>query len=249
MLKHLGVVQACCHSRWFRNNAMRKLGGRSLFEWVIRRVTDSIRLEGVVVFASGFEDRAVLNRMVPSDVPIFQGEGNDTLARFCKALEQYPSEAVVRVRGDTLFVDPGMIDRLVHSAESHPHCDYVGYCSRDGRPAILSPVGVYAEWFRASSLRKANRLATDAADREVVTRYIYSHPETFDLVRVPAPSEIDREDMRLTVDIEEDWDHILMMFEALGADFWDWKRVARMLDHQPAMRHRMAVLNREYANV
>jgi spore coat polysaccharide biosynthesis protein SpsF len=248
MLKHLAIVQACFHSPRFRSNAMRKLGGRSLFEWVIRRVTDSIRVDGVIVVACETEDLSTLNRLIPSDVPVFTGEGGDALSRFCKALEQYPAEGVVRVRGDNLFIDPGLIDRLICTAESHPNCDLVGYCSRDGRPAILSPVSIYAEWFRASALRKADRLADDELDREDVTRYIYSHPENFNLRLVPAPSEIDREDVRLIVDIEEDWDRTLMMFEALGAEFWDWKRIARMLDHQPAMRHRMAVLNREYAN-
>jgi spore coat polysaccharide biosynthesis protein SpsF len=249
MLKHLGIVQACFHSPRFRSNAMRKLGGRSLFEWVIRRVTDSIRLDGVIVVACDSEDRDTLNRLVPSDVPVFYGEGGDALARCCKALEQYPAEGVVRIRGDNLFIDPSLIDRLICKAESHPNCDYVSYSSRDGRPAILSPVSVYAEWFRVSALRKAERLAGDALDREDVTRYIYSHPETFNLRLVPAPSEIDRDDVRLTVDIEEDWDHALMMFEALGSEFWDLKRIARMLDHQPAMRHRMAALNRAHASV
>jgi spore coat polysaccharide biosynthesis protein SpsF len=249
MLKHLGIVQACLHSQRFRGNALRKLGGRSILEWAIRRVTDSMRLDGVIVVACESEDRDALNRLVPSDVPVFCGQGADALARFSKALEKYPAEAVVHVRGENLFIDPGLIDRLVCTAESHPNCDYVGYCSRDGRPAILSPVGVYAEWFRASALRKADRLATDELDRQDVTRYIYTHPETFNLRLVPAPSEIDREDVRLTVDIEEDWDHALMMFEALGAEFWDLKRITRLLDHQPAMRHRMAALNRAHANV
>jgi len=176
-------------------------------------------VDGVIVVACETEDRATLNRLVPSDVPVFRGEGDDALARFCKALEQFPAEGVVRVRGDNLFIDPGLIDRLIQAAESHPSCDYVSYSSRDGRPAILSPVGVFAEWFRASALRKAERLAGDDLDREDVTRYIYSHPETFNLRLVPAPSEIDRDDVRLTVDIEEDWDHVLMMFEALERSF------------------------------
>ncbi len=151
MLKNLGMVQACCHTPRFRSNAFRRLGGRSLLEWVIRRVTDSMRLDGVIVVACSREDCCALGRLVPSDVPVFFGEGDDTLARFCRALEQYPAEGVVRVRGDNLFVDPGLIDRLVTTAESHPDCDYVSYCSRDGRPAILSPVSVYAEWFRAGA--------------------------------------------------------------------------------------------------
>ena len=49
MLRNLGMVQACFQSPRFRCNAMRRLGGRSLLEWVIRRATDSMRLDGVIV--------------------------------------------------------------------------------------------------------------------------------------------------------------------------------------------------------
>ncbi len=244
MLKTLGIVQACFHSPRFCSNVMRKLGGCSVLEWVIRRVTDSMRLDGVIVVACQAEEQCSVSRLVPSDVPVFFGEGTDALARFAHALEQYPAEGVVRVGGDNLFIDPGLIDRLVTTAEEHPNCDYVSYCSRDGRPAILSPVSVYAEWFRTSALWKANRLARSPLDREQVTRYLYSHPEKFNLRLIPAPAEIDREDVRLTIDIEEDWDHALAIYEALGPERLDWRGIASLLNHQPALRNRMAALNR-----
>ncbi len=82
-----------------------------------------------------------------------------------------------------------------------------------------------------------------------MTSYIYSHPEKFTLRQIPAPDEIDREDVRLTVDIEEDWDHALVIYEALGPERLDWQRIARLLDHQPAMRRRMAALNRVHTRV
>ncbi|MBN1394077.1 MAG: NTP transferase domain-containing protein [Pirellulales bacterium] len=249
MLNNLGIVQACFHLPRFRNNAARRLGGRSILEWVIRRVTDSMRLDGVIVEACANVDYYAFQHLVPRDVPVCLCEGDDPLARFCKAMEQYPAEGAVRIQGDDLFIDPEMIDRLVATAEAHPGCDYVGFCSRDGRPAILSPVGVYAEWFRAAALHKANRQARDRHDREHVTRYIYSHPEEFNLRLIPAPAEIDRDDVRLTVDIEEDWDNALVLFEALGSEHLDWQRIARLLDHQPALRSRMAALNRVHAQV
>jgi spore coat polysaccharide biosynthesis protein SpsF len=249
MLSNLGIVQVCSHLPRIRVIAMRRFGGRSLLEWVVRRVTDAMRLDGVIVAVCEPDEGRAVNRLVPSDVPVCHGDGNDALDRFTRSLEEYPAEGVVRVRGDNLFVDPGLIDRLVTTAESHPGCDYVGYCSRDGRPAILSPVGVYAEWFRTSALRRANRLARDPLDRDQVTRYLYSHPEQFDVRLTPAPMEIDREDVRLTVDIEEDWDHALAIYEALGPERLDWQRIARLLDHQPALRSRMAALNRAHANV
>ncbi len=247
MLGNLGIVQVCLRQPRIRANAMRRLGGRPVLEWVIRRVTDSMRLDGVIVLVCQSADRAAVERLVPSDVPIFVAEGADAMSHFLRALEEYPAEGVVRVQGDNIFVDPALIDRLATTAASQPDADYVGYFSRDGRPAILTPVGVYAEWFRAAALRRADRLARDKLDRELVTRYLYTHPDKFNVLLLPAPSRIDRDDVRLTVDIEEDWDLVLSFFEALGPDGFDWQRIASLLDHHPALRSRMAALNRAHA--
>ena len=248
MLKTLGIVQACFGSPRFHRVVSRRLGSRPLLEWVVRRVTDCTQLDGVIVVACDAVEHRFIGSLVPADVPVFVGDRTDALHRFCRALEQYPAEAVVRVRGDNPFIDPGLIDRLVTTAASNPNCDYVSYCSRDGRPAILSPVGVFAEWFCTAALRRADRTAKAAADREHVTRYIYSHPEKFNIRLIPAPREIDRDDVRLTVDIEEDWEHALAIYDALGPEALEWQRIAELLDHQPALRKRMADLNRVHAN-
>jgi spore coat polysaccharide biosynthesis protein SpsF len=244
MLKTLGVVQACFSSPRFRANATRRLGGKSLLEWVIRRVTDSTRLGGVIVVAKDAAESRYLHKLVPADVPVFLSDQADALASFTRALEAYPAEAVVRVDGDNPFIDPALIDRLITGAEGAADCDYASYCCRDGRPAILSPVGVYAEWFRVRALRRAARAAKDPADRQHVTRFIFSHPEKFKLRLIPAPAEIDRDDVRLTIASDEDWDHALAIYDALGPEALDWQRIAELLDHQPALRRRMAALNR-----
>ena len=247
MLKTLGIVQACFGSQRFRRVAHRKLGGRSLFEWVARRITDCTRLDGVIVVASKKDEPRFIGSLIPSDIPVFFSSEPSAMHRFLRAMEEYPADAVVRVRGDNPFVDPDLIDRLVMTAELHADCDYISYGCRDGRPAILSPVGVYAEWFRSSALRRAARSADAATDSEEVTQYLYARPEKFNLRLIPAPSEIDRDDVRLSVDIEEDWDHTLAIFEALGPEALDWQRIADLLDHQPAMRRRMAALNRVHS--
>ena len=247
MLKTLGIVQASFHSDSFRANVSRKIGGQSLLEWVVRRVTDSMQLGGVIVLASEAIEHRALCKLVPPDVPVLMSETSDMLSRFTLALEEYPAEAVVRIQGDNLFIDPALIDRLVTAAESFEDCDYVSYGSRDGRPAILSPVGIYAEWFRVRALRRANRLAKNPVDRERVTSYLYSHSEKFQVQWIPAPAEIDRDDVRLTIANDEDWDHALAIYDALGPEAFDWQRIARFLSHQPGMRMRMAALNRACA--
>lgn len=247
MLKTLGIIQTSLGGEAGPGTAVRRLGGKSVLEWVVRSMTDCQQLDGVVVMAADESECQLLSTLVPPDVPILTVEAKDPLRQFVIATEKYRCEAVVRVQSDQPFVDPTLIDRLVASADAQGSCDYVSYCSRDGRPAILSPVGVYAEWIRTDALRRADRKATAPSDREQVTRFIYGHPEQFNLRLIPAPAQVDRDDMRLTVDIEEDWDHLLTIVDALGADELDWRRIADLLDHQPALRSRMAVLNRELA--
>ncbi len=220
------------------------MGGKSLLEWVVRRVTDCERLDGVIAVTTAAAENCCVSSLVPLDVPLFVADRKDPLRSVAAALEEYAAQTVVLVGTDFPFVDPMWIDRLVIDAEAHPGCDYVGYCCRSGLPAILSPVGMYCEWSRAQAIRDAAKKARLPADREHPTRYLYSHPEKFNIRLIPAPAQIDRDDLRLTVDHEEDWENTLAIFDALGPEHLDWQRIADLLDHQPALRERMAMLNR-----
>ncbi|HBO43872.1 MAG TPA: hypothetical protein DD670_08070 [Planctomycetaceae bacterium] len=247
MLGTLGIIQTWSGVEGSRGTAARRLGGKSVLEWVVRRMTDCQQLDGVVVLSDARSTSRRLSSLVPSDVPIVSVEGDDPLRRFVAATEQYRCEGVVRVRADQPFVDPMLIDRLVTTAQSQPSCDYVSYCSRDGRPTILSSIGVFGEWISTEALRRADRKATSSDDRREVTSFIHGHPEQFKLRLIPAPAQVDRDDVRLTIDIEEDWEHLLTIVDALGPEELDWRRIANLLDHQPALRSRMAALNRESA--
>lgn len=247
MLKTLGIVEACFRSPSARSRASRKLGGKSVLEWVVRRATDCLQLGGVIVVTCNEPENQFLARLVPPDVPIYTAPKADPLSCLVAALDEYPAQSAVRIGIEYPFIDPTLIDRLVVTADAHPGSDYVSYCSRDGRPAVLAPIGVYAEWFRTEALRRAARHARNPLDREHPTRYIYSHPEKFHLRLIPVPEQIDRDDVRLCVDIEEDFDHAIAIFEALGPEDLDYQRVANLLHHQPGLRHRMAALNRAHA--
>jgi len=247
MLKTLGIVDACYGSTPARARVSRLMGGKSVLEWVVRRVTDCQQLDGVIVVTTNAPENRFVSRLVPLDVPVFVGTRPQPLPCIAAALEEYPAVAAVRIGAHFPFVDPMLIDRLVIDADGHTECDYVSYCCRNGQPAILSPIGLYAEWIRVKALLRAAKLATSEQDRLNVTGYLYSHPEKFNIRLIPAPAQIDRDDVRLTVDIEEDWENTLTIFEALGPDELDWQRIADLLDHQPALRKRMAALNRVHA--
>ena len=243
MLNTLGIVQV---RRPVEGGCKtgRKLGGKSLVELVVRRATDSLRLDGVVVLPASRQQYDQIRQLVPSDVPVFAGEFRDPLADVAAALERFQARAMVRLCAVNPFIDPVLIDRLVSTADAHPACDYISYCSASGRPAILTQLGFFAEWCSAAALQRADREARRPADRQQVTAYLYGHPELFNVRLLPLPEGLDRDDLRLKIDFEEDWEHAQVILEALGSDEWDWQRMADLLDTQPALRERMARLNR-----
>lgn len=245
MMKTLGIVELNLEAAGSANALTRRLAGKPLIDWVVRRATESQQLDGVIVIVGKGTDVAQVAELVPPDVPVFAGSQEDVLSRYCEALDEYQAENVVRIRADNPFVDPVLIDQLVTRADACSPIDYVSYCSSDGRPAILSPLGVFAEWITVDSLRRANQIAKNAADRQDATRFVYSHPEEFSLRLIPIPTSVELTDVRLQVDSDEDWENTEAIYEALGPERLDWQGITGFLKHQPGLRQRMAALNRD----
>lgn len=246
----LGVVEVptFSYASMAHSLSTRKFGNKPLFEWVARRVTEAMCIDQVLVVADpSLHD--VIAPLLPPDVDAFFGEQRDPLSRLAAAIRKADATSIVRVRADRPFVDPSLIDRLICDAHAHPRCDYVGYMSRDGGPLLQSQLGIFAEWCRAESILQAERSATESLDRQQSTRYVSSHPEQFQLRFLPTPVEIDRDDIRLAIDHEEDWEHAHVIFDALGPDRLDWRQIAELLAEQPGLRQRMATLNRACATI
>jgi spore coat polysaccharide biosynthesis protein SpsF len=240
MATTLGIVEAAV-ADGLKGKIARKLGGKSLLEWIVRRVSDSTRLGGVVIVSCDAESDA-LEELAPPDITFIRSSG-DVLSTYASLLRQRPAESIVRVCADTPFIDPVLIDRLIRTADDHPECDYIGYALGSGRPAIFSPLGIFAEWCRCDALLRTAREASDPLDRRHPTRYVSAHPERFRLRLIEAPPALNRHDLRLTIASEEDWEHTQAIYDALGPEGMDWQRVADLLDNHPAMSQRMAALN------
>ena len=220
----------------------RRLGGKPLLEWIVRRVTDSLFLDRVVVVVDATMEDTV-RALTPQDISIFVSRQPDMLGRFAAAAREFDAHQLVRVGLDNPFVDPALIDRLVCTANTHPGCDYIGYYSHDGQPAVQTKLGVFAEWARADAIFQAEALATIDVDRQHVTRYLYSHPELFQLRLIPVPPQLDRQDVRLSIGGEEDWENAQRILDARGPENLGWQEIAGLLDSQPRIRQHMASLD------
>lgn len=231
----LGIVQPPSRVQGETVDPYHKLDGKSLLEWVVRRATDAQRLDKVVVVLGTSAEDQRLAELVPADVEVFTSRGIDELARSADAARTLQADAVVRISVESPFLDPALIDRLVAEADEHPQCDYISYCAQQGQPIVLSAMGIFAEWCRATALDEASRVASDTKARAEVTSFLYSHPEKFNIRLIAAPEGLEREDA-LSMRSQTDWEMARAIYESLGPEQLEWQRIAQLFRDHPALK-------------
>lgn len=246
MLSTLGVIDACFDEEAQRRRAARRVSGKAVLEWVVRRATEAQQLDGVIVLSRECPENRALLPLIPPDVPVFFGKQADVLGCWMAALAEYPCRSAVRIETSSPLLDPTLVDRLVSEANARVAgtVDYLGFMQRNGKPAHLSCAPLCGEWFTSEALRRAARQARGRKQRSDPTVYMLSQPQRFRLEWIPLPDAIDRDDFRLTLENEDDREHIEVIFDVLGPDC-DWRRISELLDRCPVLRRDMATQNQD----
>jgi spore coat polysaccharide biosynthesis protein SpsF len=227
MLNTLGVIDVERDAFGGPAQAGRKVGGKSVVEWVVRRATDCQRLDGVVVALPDTSEGRSWGKAAPPETPVHYSSKTDALARSLDVARRYSARAIVRISAHSFFVDPVLVDRLVNTARTRVGCDYIGYAGHDGRPAAATAKGLFAEWVRVEALERAEREAHALADREQVSRYIYFRPEEFGVLLLP--TDVNTADVGRKLDRVDHWELAETIYDALGPEEWDWHRVVSLV--------------------
>lgn len=250
MLETLGIVEVAPQRSEQKTDsrldigqmAGARFGGSTLIEWVLRRVTDSLGLDGVIAVLDRHVAKSV-GHLIPPDVPVFDTACANSIDRLVAATERFPARAIVRVELRMPFIDPALIDRLVNAANNNPECDYIRFKTTDGSNSSISHLGLVAEWCRVAGLRRAQK-AGDIADGTSLWEFVDQRNGVLQTRFLQVPDGLDRDDIRLTVADQEDLANAEAIYDALGPEQLDWQRIATLLDDQPALRKQMASLNR-----
>jgi spore coat polysaccharide biosynthesis protein SpsF len=177
---------------------LRELSGRSVLGWVVRAVRRAEVLTDLVVATTTEPaDDAVVAECERLGVGWHRGPVEDVLTRFVQALEGRPYDAVMRFTADCPLLDPALIAQAAHVHRALPGLDYLS----TGLTRTL-PRGTDVEIVGRAALRRIDGLAT-GHHRTHVTSYAYTHPGDFDLLGLAYTP--DAQDLRVTLDTEEDW--------------------------------------------
>ncbi len=205
----VAVVQARMSSTRLPGKVLADLGGRPVLEWVVSRLRDSRELAGVVVATSDDPSDDPVAEAAPARV--VRGPLADVLGRYAIAARELEFEGLVRITADCPLIDPAVVDEVV-AAWRASEADYVANVIE---PRTF-PVGMDTEVVSTAALLAADAEATELYDREHVTPFVRSRPERFPQRGVTLDPP--RPDVRLTLDTQEDLEHLRAVVAATGPE-------------------------------
>ncbi|MEV4703758.1 cytidylyltransferase domain-containing protein [Actinoplanes sp. NPDC049316] len=233
-MRTLGIVQARMGSSRLPGKVLRRLGGRTVLDRVVRAAHDSGVLDDLVVATTTeTRDDAVVAECEAIGVAVHRGPVDDVLTRFLGVLDERAdeSDAVLRFTADCPLLDPELIMLAANVFAATPDLDYLSTSI-----ARTLPRGLDVEIVRTEVLRQIDKLATDH-HRTHVTSYVYSHPYDYSVLGLTLQPDLSH--LRLTLDTEDDW----RLIETVVAQFGDRPVPVRTLADWLADRPELAGIN------
>lgn len=167
----------------------------------------------IVATSSRSVDDGVAELAQRAGADVFRGAADDVLGRAAACARAHDLDALIRISGDSPFIDPALIRRAADIWLAEPDLDLV----TNVHPRTYPP-GVSVEVISRALLERLDAAVTDAALREHVTRAVYDNPDSFRLRNFTAPAAAAPAGLDLAVDDEAGLARARALIAALGAD-------------------------------
>jgi len=230
----LAILQARTGSTRLPGKVLSPILGRPLLLRLIDRVSSARSLDGLVVATTVDEgDDGLASLLASEGVEVRRGSVDDVLARFLQVIDEFEPRTIVRLTGDNPLVDGATIERAVAK-----HLEAGVEYTSNGLSHRF-PHGLNVEVVEASALRRLATLQLTAAEREHVTLGIVTRPKLF--TRAAVTQDMDRSELRWTVDLPEDLAWARKVFEHLYPSDPDFgqEEVVGLIERIPALRRTM----------
>ena len=183
----------------------------------LKKVGEKKGVEVILATTICSKDDELVSLAKNSGVEIIRGSEEDVLSRFILAADQFELHKVIRVCGDNPFILTTEIESLIDKYSGADNVDYMSY-RVNGKPSILTHFGLWTEAVDVSALRKVASMTEESLYHEHVTNFIYAHPEIFKLEWIVLNDvRFADENIRLTIDTENDFKLVSQIFQELNA--------------------------------
>lgn len=203
------IVQARMGSSRLPGKVLLPIGGRPMLSYQIERLRRVRSAQRIVVATTDLAtDQPIVDFCAAEGVACVRGSEQDVLSRYWQAASLFDASVVVRVTSDCPLLEPELVDDAIAAYREGGAYDYV---SNMLQPTW--PYGMAVEVFSAAALKDAHAEASDPAEREHVTPFIYWRPQRYRLRSLTRQPDLSSH--RWTVDTPEDFRLVSLILEAL----------------------------------
>ena len=195
-------IQARTNSSRLPGKMLMPFGCQSLAHFVMNRCSLLNKVVDHVVLLTSEEstDDELVQLISRSGFEVFRGSLDNVLLRYIDCANYYGAKTIIRVCGDSPFVDLDMITKMLHQVDNG--FDYICFAP-DGNVA-----GFDSEVVRVESLVKSLNSTNSPGDLEHVTPYIRNSSE-FKKLKIKAYNLPAKTNLSLTVDDQESYEFAL----------------------------------------
>lgn len=166
------IIQARMSSSRFPGKMMKELYGTPLVHYVYMHCKSSHIKKVLVATSRDSTDDVLYEYCINNNVAIFRGDLDDVIGRFIEAALSINAQYIIRVCGDTPFVDIELLERFLELL-IREKLDYVSADRSTCAPAF------YSEAVSLAALNKVYSSPITKQEREHVTKYIIDHKDKF----------------------------------------------------------------------
>lgn len=214
------AIQARMSSKRLPGKALHDINGLPLLGHCVTRCRMSEVKKVVVATSRDAEDDVISVFGESIGVPVFRGPLDDVLERLRLLAEQFNTQHVARISGDSPFIDPGLIRSAITLTETQGVELVTNVLNR------TFPKGQSVEVLSRELLENLACRELTSFDREHVTSYVYRNPGEFQIRSFESGG--DHGDVQLSVDSEEDLECARRISRAMGDSAASWSELVRL---------------------
>lgn len=211
------IITARMGSSRLKGKALLPLKGKPALQWIIERIRMSLYVDDIIVAMPDTSlNKPIEDLCIKLDCIYFKGSEDNVLDRFYKATKNFESDIIVDITGDCPCVDYKLLDDFLLLFDNNESEYASNVIDR------TFPRGIDIQIFTKEALEKVYNEVDNKIDQQHVTSWMYLNPKSYTKFKKHSfmdNNKTDFKNVRLTLDTEEDYELLCLLYEVLPNNF------------------------------
>ncbi len=222
------ITQARINSNRLPNKIFLEAGQHPFLYYHIQRLKTT-GLPIIIATTNNASEKPIVDFCNANDISCFCGDEENVLSRYHACAKKYNVSTIIRVTSDCPLIDGNIIS---NGLDEYKKCDDLTYYSNAIERTY--PRGMDYEIFSYRLLKEAFQSATESADKEHVTPYIWKNKPGHVAIKNDLAPE-DNSNFRITLDTAEDQLLLTKLIEEHSAIDLSCNEIIDVLKNNPAL--------------